>query len=162
MSLIKKNKHIALLAVLLTLFAAILTEGCGTSGSRECEGAQFGSTIKINPPSKSWDTGGVGFLSPNTDDWQVTVLYADGTPMPYACLNIYGALAVPRSPAAYQFQAGPSWTTPAPVNSGFRARTDTNGQYTFSTLISAGSGTWKDTISVQSGANQGSADYTVQ
>ncbi len=162
MSLIKKNKHIALLAVLLILFAAILTEGCGTSGSRECEGAQFGSTIKISPTTITWNTAGTGFLSPNTDNWQVTVLYADGTPMPYACLYISGALAVPRSPAAYQFQAGPSWTAPAPANSGFKARTDPNGQYTFSTLISAGSGTWKDTIFVQSGANQGSADYEVQ
>jgi hypothetical protein len=163
MSLIKRNTQMVLLAVLLILFAAILTEGCGTSGSRECEGAPFGSTISIAPSTISWATpGGLGFATPQTDDWQVTVLYPEGTPMPYACLNISGALAVPRAPAAYQFQAGPSWTAPSPVNSGFRARTDTNGQYTFSTVISAGSGTWKDSIQIESGANHGSADYTVQ
>jgi protocatechuate 3,4-dioxygenase beta subunit len=162
MSLIKKNKQMVLLAVLLILFAAILTEGCGTSGSRECEGAQFGSTITVNPSTKTWNTGGTGLALPITDDWKVTVLYPDGSPMPYACLNISGALAVPGAYAIYQFQAGPSWTTPAPVNSGFRARTDTNGQYTFSTVISAPSGTWKDTIYVESGANKGSADYEVQ
>ncbi len=162
MSLIINKRQIALMAVLLMLSGLILMQGCGTSGSRECEGAQFGSTITINPTSISWSTGGVGLALPVTDNWKATVLYPDGSPMPYACLNISGGLAVPDAYAIYQFQDGPSWASPAKVNSGFRARTDVNGQYTFSTVISAGSGTWKDNIYVESGANQGSAAYSVQ
>ncbi len=161
MNLIIKKRQIALMTLLFVLSGVMLIQGCGTSGSRECEGAQFGSTITIIPSSISWATvNSAGFFVDHTDDWKVTVVYPDGTPMPYACLNISGSLAVPNG-AVYTFQSGPSWAA-TPVNSGFRARTDVNGQYEFSTIISAGTGTWKDAISVESGANKTLADYEVR
>ncbi len=162
MNLIIEKRQIALMTLLFVLSGVMLIQGCGTSGSRECDAAPDLSTISIAPTSISWDTGGSGLSSPITDNWKVTVLYPDGTPMPYACLNIYGSLAVPRTPAAYQFQNGASWTGPTAVNSGFRARTDVSGQYTFSTLITAMSATWKDNIFVSSGANEGFATYEVK
>ncbi len=158
MNLIIKKRQIALMTLLFVLSGVMLIQGCGTSGSRECEEATFGSTVSINPTSISW----TGLSGPTTDTWKVTVLYPDGTPMPYACLNIFGSLAVPRVPARYQFQAGAAWASPTPVNSGFKARTDVSGQYMFSTLISDVTVTWTDTIYAESGTNQASATYEVK
>ncbi len=162
MSLIIKNKKMALLAALLVLIAVVLLQGCGTSGKRECEAAPFGAVMTLKPGGQSVDTGGAGLGVNLPWDWTVIVLYPDGTPMPYACLNISGAFAVPNL-GLYQFQYFPSWVSPnTPVNSGFRARTDVTGQYTFSTVLSAGSGTWKDTIYIRSGTVEGAADIEVK
>ncbi len=155
MNLIIKKRQIALMTLLFVLSGVMLIQGCGTSGSRECDEAPFGSTISINPTSISW----ASLSAPTTDTWKVTVLYPDGTPMPYACLNIFGSLAAPRVPARYQFQDGAAWAAHTPVNSGFKARTDVSGQYMFSTLISDVTVTWTDTIHVESGANEVGADY---
>ncbi len=165
MSLTKKHMWMALSAMLLVLFAVLLTQGCGTN-DRYCEAAPDLSTVTINPASQSFDTGGFGLASGANlpEDWTVVVLYSDKTPMPYACLNISGALAVqPGGIGAYQFQYYPSWIVPnAPVNSGFRARTDQNGQFTFSTLISGPVGTFKDALYARSGDNLGTASIELK
>lgn len=148
MSLNIKHKQMAPLAMLLVLFAVILAQGCGNS-QHECEEAPDKSSIIITPSSQTMTPGA-------TLDWTVVVVYPDNTPMPFACLTISGAQAVPNG-TSYQFQFFPSSVIPnAPVNSGFTAKTDKFGQYTFSTLISATTGT-SDTIFVRSGANIGTA-----
>ena len=145
---------------LVALITVAMLQGCGKKDS-ECT-APDGSTITINPASGSWDTGGLGFYYSQPNDWQVVVRLSDGTPMAKACIKVSGNLAVPSTAGAYQFQFYPSDRTPnSPVNSGFEAQTDDSGQYTFSTLISAGSGTWKDSIYVTSGANMGTASLEV-
>jgi hypothetical protein len=99
-------------------------------------------------------------------DWSVTVAYADGKPMPDACIRITGAFAVttalPTNYALYQFLYYPSWVSPnVPVDSGFTAKTDAAGQYTFSTFISAGTLTFYDAIYVVSGTNMGTAKIEI-
>jgi hypothetical protein len=97
------------------------------------------------------------------------VLYPDGTPMPKACLDISGVLASPRNASGtgwyYQFYYYPGGNTNIgniPVNSPFAAQTDDFGQYTFSTLISAGTGSFFDeSIYVRSGSNSASAALTL-
>ncbi len=159
-----KHKLMALLAMLLVLFAVILTQGCGTS-QRECENAEDTATVAIIPDTQTIDTAGAGLGTNVPLDWTVRVAYPDDTPMPYACLNISGAFAVPNLAGSgfYQFQFYPSWVIPnTPVNSGFIAKTDKNGQFTFSTLLSAGTGTWSDTIYARSGTNVASATVEVK
>lgn len=149
MSLNIKHKRMALLALLLVLFAVILTQGCGTS-QRECEAAPDGSTITINPSSQTMVPGSIL-------NWTAVVRYPDDTPMPFACLYITGAQAVPNG-TAYTFAYNPEWGgSPVLVNSGFRAKTDDNGKYDFATLISSGTVT-SDTIYVHSGTAIGSAE----
>ena len=162
MRLFNRHSRPVLFALALLVGAGILAAGCGTKASDECT-APDGSTIVINPTSQTWDTGGFGVGSDLQNDWTVKVNYPDGTVMPKACVTISGSLAVPSGFGAYQFQFYPSWTIPnAPVDSGFLAQTDDFGQYTFSTLISGGTGTFKDTIYVRSGTNVGSAVFEVQ
>lgn len=146
----------------LVLFFAVILQGCGLS-KEDCT-APNGSTITINPASQTWtfSSGSGGLGGDLEDNWSVKVSYSDGTPMPYACIRVWGALAVPSGYGAYQFQYYPAPKNPnAPVDAGFTAQTDEFGMYNFSTLISAGTGTFKDTIRVQSGAISASATYEV-
>ena len=125
--------------------------------------APDGSTITITPSSQPIDTGGAGLSVPTSLDWTVRVSYPDGTVMPKACITVSGAFAVPNGFGLYQFEFFPSSVTPnTAVNSGFSAQTDDFGQYTFSTLLSAGTGTWNDTIYIRSGANQANATLSVK
>jgi hypothetical protein len=89
--------------------------------------------------------------------------------MPKACVNISGAFAYPRNPGAigwlYQFYYYPEGTKNpgnVAVNSGFDAQTDDFGAYTFSAMITAGTGTFTDTITVRSGSNIGTATIGLQ
>jgi len=89
--------------------------------------------------------------------------------MPKACLYISGSFAFPRNATQtgvhYQFYFSPDGTSNpngnVPVSSPFSAQTDDFGQYTFSALVTAASGTFTDTISVRSGANMGTATFTI-
>ncbi len=162
MRLFNAYSRLALFA-LLFVSAGILAAGCGTStNTKDCT-APDGSTITINPATQPVDTGGFGVPGDTQLDWTVKVAYSDGTVMPRACITISGAFAVPSTYSIYQFQFYPSWITPnAAVNSGFPAQTDDFGAYTFSTLITAGSGTFTDTIYARSGTNMGTATIEVK
>ncbi len=157
MKLTIKYKQTVILALLLVLLLIMLVQGCGSENSSSNCTAPAGSKITINPSSQTiHPTAATGL------NWTVTVAYPDGSLMPKACIGISGNFAVPNSTQAYQFQFFPKDVVPnLPVNSGFSAQTDDFGQYTFSTLISAGSVTFTDTITVQSGANIGTATLTV-
>lgn len=161
MKLTIKRKQIVILALFLVLLLITLIQGCGNTNGSECQ-APDGSKITITPSSQTVTTNGTGLAFPTPLDWTVTVFYPDGTIMPKACINVSGTFAVPNGYALYQFQFYPSSVSPnLPVNSGFAAQTDESGQYTFSTLLSAGTGTFNDTIYVRSGSNSGNATVTV-
>lgn len=154
-----KHKQIVILALLLTMLLITLVQGCGNTNGTECT-APAGSTITITPSSQSISGGGIFF--PTGLNWTVSVALPDKTPMPKACITVSGTFAVPNGYALYQFQYYPKDVSPnVPVNSGFSAQTDDFGQYTFSTLLSAPSGTWHDTIYVQSGTNSANATVSI-
>jgi len=156
-----KRKQIVILALLLVMLLITLIQGCGNTKGSECT-APDGSKITITPSSQAINTGGAGLAFPTPLDWTVTVFYPDGTIMPKACINVTGTFAFPNGYALYHFQFYPSSVSPnLPVNSGFAAQTDDSGQYTFSTLLSDGTGTWNDTIYVRSGSNSGNATITI-
>ncbi|HXY53428.1 MAG TPA: hypothetical protein VEM40_02015 [Nitrospirota bacterium] len=160
MKLTIKQKQTVILTLLFVLILITLAQGCGSeSNSNNCT-APAGSKITISPASSTISTGGVGLFQPTNLNWLVTVDYPDGTVMPKACITVIGTFAVPNGYGLYQFFTGPNSTGVA-VNSGFSAQSDDFGQYTFSTLLTAGTGTWTDTLYVQSGTNQGSATITV-
>ncbi len=163
MRLTTKRKQIVILALLLVMFSIALIQGCGDSNT-QCT-APFGSTIVINPSSQSLAVPG-GIVPGNTPfNFQVLVLYPDNTIMPKACITISGSQAAPVTPSSYQFFFNPNGTTNSTgnvaVNSGFEAQTDDFGQYTFSAEVSAGTGTFQDTIVVSSGAVQGTATLSI-
>jgi len=163
MKLTIKHKQIVILALLLVLLLITLISGCGNTKGTECT-APDGSKITITPSSQSINTGGTGLGVATNLNWTVRVALSDGTVMPKACINVTGTFAVPNGFALYQFYFYPNSNANPnniAVNSGFAAQTDDFGQYTFSTLLSAASGTFTDTIYVQSGANIGNATVTV-
>jgi len=162
MKLTIKHRLIVILAPLLIVFLTVLVLGCGTNG-KDCI-APAGSSITV--------TGSGSFTGLAADtgiNYTVVVKYSDGTIMPKACINISGPLAFPRNPSntlpRYQFYFYPNGTNnPNNIaeNSGFDAQTDDFGAYTFSAMITAGSGTFTDTITVLSGSNIGTASIGVQ
>ena len=161
MKLTIKRKQIVILALLLVLLLITLIQGCGNTNGSECT-APAGSTITITPSSQTLSTDGAGLSQSVGLNWTVTVAYPDKTPMPKACITVSGPLAVPNGYGVYQFQYYPKDVSPnVLVNSGFSAQLDDFGQYTFSTLLTAGTGTWNDTIYVQSGTNSANATITV-
>lgn len=164
MKLTIKHKQIAIFPLLLVLLLITLVQGCGSENSTDNCTAPFGSSITINPSSETFKTSG-GVVSSNLAfDFQVTVLYPDKTPMPKACINISGVLAVPNTSAAYQFFFFPGGAqTPGnvAVNTGFAAQTDDFGQYTFSAVVSAGTSTFFDTITARSGTVSGTTLLTI-
>jgi hypothetical protein len=157
MKLTIKHKQIVILALLLVLLLIVLIQGCGNNKGKDCT-APAGSSITVTGP---------GLISISADtavNYSVIVKYPDGTIMPNACVNISGAFAYPRNPSAlgwlYQFYYYPDGTNDpgnVAVNSGFDAQTDDFGSYTFSAMITAGTGTFTDTITVRSGSNIGTA-----
>jgi len=152
-----KHKQIIILVLLLIT----LVQGCGSTTSSDNCTAPAGSTITITPSSQSISVGS-GLVFPTGLNWTVTVEYPDKTPMPKACITVSGAFAIPNGYGLYQFQFYPKDVSPnVPVPSGFSAQADDFGQYTFSTLLTAPSGTWTDTIYVQSGANSGNATISI-
>jgi len=163
MKLTIKHKQIGILTLLLVMLVVILMlVGCGTSGKNCIAPADSSVTV----------TGAGSFVGLAADtgvNYTVVVKYSDGSVMPKACVNISGSLAAPRNPggiaARYQFYFFPNGTNDpnnAAVNSGFDAQTDDFGAYTFSAMITAGSGTFTDTITVISGSNIGTATISVQ
>ena len=95
----------------------------------------------------------------------VVVRYPDGTPVPTAKLYIDGAFASPRLGAGrrYFFYEGWGCTDPAQYrDSGFNAETDDEGNYQYSLLVTAGSGTFDDNVQVYSGSSYNSQKITIQ
>lgn len=164
MKLTIKHKQLVILALLLVLLLIALIQGCGgTDSTKNCT-APDGSKITITPSDQSITTGGAVHPGFN-NNWIVRVAYPDGSVMPKACITITGTFAFPNPLGLYQFYYFPNSTdnpNNIAVNSGFAAQSDDFGQYTFSTLMSAGSGTWNDTIFVQSGTNSGSATLSIK
>jgi hypothetical protein len=95
-------------------------------------------------------------------DRMVVAKYKDGTPMEKAEIVISGSFASPRQGAGirYYFFEGPCQPTfattltadPAYRDSGFKAIADNHGEYSFSVLVTALSGSFKDVIHATSGA----------
>ena len=76
--------------------------------------------------------------------------------MPQACLTISGNYAAPSAVNAYTFyyyDGGDGNATNVAVNSGYAAQTNDFGIYRFSVVISAGTGSFADNITVRSGGN---------
>jgi len=141
-----------LITALLLISSVFVLSGCGNTS-----GIPDGSTITVGPDFKQ--TGVAFFAVPV--DYTVVVRYADKTPIPNAKVNIAGHYATTSTffPGVYQFYrfADPNSPTNVAVNSPFDVVTDDNGEYTFSVLISAFSGTFADTIEARSGTALGSA-----
>ena len=147
--------------LLIFILTSMLIIGCGSDPKSDCS-APSDASITVSGPgvfSVAFDTA---------FDFTAVVKYADGTPMPDACLTISSAFAFPRNATAtgsrYTFYAYPGGLrTPGniPVDNGFSAQTDDFGQYTFSAEYTAGTGTFKDTVIVRSGAIMGTADFEV-
>jgi hypothetical protein len=152
----KQNRIQFLIILLLAITGAITIASCGSEETSKCA-APSDATIVFAPLEWKWTIGNSPLGANLPLDWQVSVLYKDGTPMPNACINIAGALAVPNGFAAYQFMSTPTWVAPNPVNSGFRVTTDDFGKYQFSVLISAGTSSFKESIMATSGNVMGLA-----
>ena len=161
MELTLKHKQIALFTLLFVMFSIVMIQGCGDS-STQCT-APEGSTITVTGPG----TFSIG--SDTNFNFTAVVTTSDGNPMSKACIDISGAFAFPRNSTQtgvhYQFYYYPDGTSNpngnVPVSSPFSAQTDDFGQYTFSALVSAASGTFTDTVIVRSGANMGTATFTI-
>jgi len=161
MELTIKHKQIALFTLIFVMFSIVLMQGCGDS-STQCT-APAGSTITVTGPNPSSIAADTNF------NFTAVVIMPDGSPMSKACLDISGSFAFPRNATQtgvhYQFYFSPDGTSNpngnVPVSSPFSAQTDDFGQYTFSALVTAASGTFTDTISVRSGANMGTATFTI-
>jgi len=161
MNLMMINRQYRILLLLLILTVIIMT-GCGSDPKSDCS-APSDASIKVTGPGPSTVSSDTAF------DFTVVVLYKDATPMPQACLTIRSAFAYPRNVAAigwlYQFYAYPGGLQTVgniPVDNGFSAKTDDFGQYTFSAQYTAGTGSFKDTVVVRSGAVMGTADFEIQ
>ena len=147
--------------LLLALVSIILLLGCGNDKTT-CT-APAGSTIVITGPDIYQ-----GIAADTCANLVALVSYPDGSPMPKACIDISGSFAFPRNATVtfprYQFYYYPKCDVVAnlAVDSGFGAQTDNSGVYSFSALITAGSGTFTDTIFVRSGANVGTKELGVQ
>jgi hypothetical protein len=163
MKLTIKHKQTVILALLLVLLLITLVQGCGNTKGTDCT-APAGSTIEVTGP------GVYNGLSADTcANYVAVVKYPDGSPMPKACLTVSGSFAFPRNATQtnprYQFYFYPNCDvnlTNAPVNSGYSAQADDFGTYAFSALITAPSGTFTDTITVQSGGNVGTVAIGIQ
>ena len=138
---------LALLIIPISIFS-----GCGDNKSIPDK-----STITINPTS--WVVKDI--LGDTPANFTVVVRYSDGTPIPYANINITGAFAVPATAAFYQFYYYPGGSIRpggnSPVDSGFNDQTNVYGVYEFSAEVFGPGSAFKDTIYVNSGAVSGTA-----
>lgn len=159
MELTLKHKQITLFTLLIVLLSIVLIQGCGDS-STQCT-APAGSTITVTGPAPFTIGSDTNF------NFTAVVNTPDGNPMPEACIEISGSFAFPRNATQtgvhYQFYYYPDGTNNpngnVAVSSPFSAQTDDFGQYTFSALVSATSGSFIDTVIVRSGANLGTATF---
>lgn len=145
----------------LVLVFILTLPGCGDDEA-VCT-APAGSSIVLTGPAV------FGGISADTcANINAAVFYPDGKPMPKACINVSGSFAFPRNTAVtnprYQFYYYPDCNVVAnnAVDSGFNAQTDDSGVYSFSALISFGTGTFKDEIFVRSGVNVNSIEIGIQ
>jgi uncharacterized protein YcfL len=161
MKLTIKHEQIIIFTLLLVIFLVVIIQGCGSSGA-QCT-APAGSSITVTGPAAASISSDTNF------NFTAVVKTPDGNPMAKACLDISGAFAFPRNSTQtgvhYQFYYYPDGTSNPSgnlaVSSPFSAQTDDFGVYTFSALVSATSGTFTDTITVSSGANMGTAEFTI-
>ena len=161
MELTIKHKQIALFTLLFVMFSMVLIQGCGDSDT-QCT-APAGSTITVTGPAASSISDTTNF------NFTAVVNTPDGNPMAKACIDISGSFAFPRNATQtgvhYQFYFNPDGTSNpngnVAVSSPFSAQTDDFGQYTFSAVVTATSGSFTDTVIVRSGANQGEATFTI-
>ena len=161
MELTVKHKQIALFTLLFAIFSIVLIQGCGDDKT-QCT-APAGSTITVTGPSTSSISADTNF------NFTAVVKTSDGNPMAKACIDISGSFAFPRNATQtgvhYQFYFFPDGTSNPngnlAVSSPFSAQTDDFGQYTFSALVTAASGSFTDTVIVRSGANMGTAAFTI-
>jgi len=147
-----------LLVVLMLISSIFVFSGCGSKS----EGVvPDGSTITVGPDFKQ--TGIASWEVPVP--FTVVVRYKDGSPIPKAKVNVAGHYAASSTFAGlYQFflYADPTSSTNVKTNSPFDVITDDFGTYTFSALISAGMGSFTDTINVRSGTAMNSAIIEVK
>jgi hypothetical protein len=122
-----------ILVLSLPIILVILFQGCG----KKTDTTPAGSTITFNPTNFAIISPAQMCLSPIN----VIVRYPDGTPIPKAVVTISGGFAVPNVDAAmvtgsglYQFYSAPNCGGAA-VDSGFQAKTDDTGVYSFSANI---------------------------
>ncbi len=162
------HRSTALLMMILLASAVFLLPGCGSqTPNGDCQ-APFGSTITFLKGAATLKLSGP--LPADTFfDYIVSVQYPDGKPMSKACLNISGSLAQSANTSqlwAYQFWYLPGGEGQAgnyKVFSPYEAQTDDFGQYSFSIVLTAGTGTFFDqTITARSGANVVTSTITVQ
>jgi hypothetical protein len=144
---------------LCVLTVALFAQACGDEKQ-----APFGSEIIFTSGDYS-----ASISAETCANFQILVQYSDGTPMPNAQVNIFGAFAFPRNTTntnpRYQFYAYANCdVNPAnfAVDSGFRVEVGDNGTHTFSALISDPTVTFTDTIYAYSGSSVGTAGITIQ
>lgn len=120
-----------ILVLALPIIMVILFQGCGNTNTTPDK-----STIEFNPTSFT-------IAAPETVCLpliKVIVRYSDATPRPKAVINISGFFAVPNvltgvaGSGLYQFYTEPNCGG-VPVDSGFQAKTDDTGVYSFSASI---------------------------
>jgi hypothetical protein len=122
-----------ILCFALPIILAILFQGCGNN----TDTTPAGSTITFNPTGFTYSAPATICLSPIN----VIVRYPDGAPIPKANVTISGGFAVPNvdpvtvsGSGLYQFYSAPNCSGVA-VDSGFQAKTDDTGVYSFSVVI---------------------------
>jgi hypothetical protein len=120
-----------ILVLALPIILVILFQGCGNTDTTPDK-----STIEFAPISFT-------IASPETVCLpliKVIVRYSDTTPRPKAVVTISGGFAVPNvitgvtGSGLYQFYTEPNCGG-VPVDSGFQAKTDDTGVYSFSAII---------------------------
>mgnify|MGYP001596746244 FL=1 len=138
--------------LLLVLLFTVLPLGCG----KTFDSIPDGSTITLDPDSVSFSN----ISSDTIQNFTVTLRYPDGTPIPFAVIEVAGSFAIPNGMGLYQFYFYPNGTQTVgniAVDSGFKAQTKEDGTYSFSVVFFAGSLFEEDTIRVTSGTVSGTA-----
>jgi hypothetical protein len=154
----KAIEHLLSRGLFLVIIVSIgLLSGCGNDTTIPSDG-----TISFFPADIT-----ASIAADTCFDSTVTLLFKDGTPMNDAELTVSGAFAFPRQGGGdrYTFYNGPCTYPLNPANgraSGFKAVTDSHGVYRFAVLVTAGTGTFTDTIYVQSGTIGASQGITIQ
>ncbi len=144
------------LIILSLLLISGFPFGCGN----KIDTIPDGSTITIDPPSVAF----ANIFSDVIQNFTVTVRYPDGTPIPYAYVQVEGSFAIPNGMGLYQFYYYPFGTdnpSNVAVPSGFTAQTREDGTYTFSIVIFGTSLFDPDNIRVRAGTASVTAEVKV-